>query len=330
MKRTLTSCLALCFLFLNIMGIASAEQPGYTDIPAGHWAYPAIQTLSTAGIVHGYPDGSFRPELTVTREQFAVVLVRTLKIPLDEKAPQIFSDVTPTHRYFLYIDAAKSFIPTPSNPLGKFNFNGDRMITREEVAEAFALALNLNRGQKTGENFLSSKFTDYQSISPEYRENTALVVSYGILAGDGKGNFNAKAGLRRAELTVALDNILRKKPAVEESFKPPHKPWTIELLNFTRPDNDLVQQAPNYNELQRFCGTVISKVYGFNNSHLTVEAKSINNYNGMADSVETKTVNVYVYEEQFDLFSVGDLVSFDYDRNNNVKSYVFERRNKPD
>jgi len=330
MKRSITACLALCFLFLSIIGTASAEQSKYSDIPVDHWAYPAIQTLSAAGIVHGYPDGSFRPELTVTREQFAVVLVRTLKIPLDEKAPQIFSDVTPNHRYFLYIDAAKSFIPTPSNPLGKYNFNGDRIITREEVAEAFALALNLNRGQKTEENYLSSRFKDYKNISPEYRENAARVVNYGILAGDSKGNFNAKAGLRRAELTVALDNILRKKSAVEESFKPPHKPWTIELLNFTRPDNDLVQQCPNYNELQRFCGTVISKVCGFNNSHLTVEAKSIINYNGMADSIKTKTVNVYVYEQQLDLFSVGDLISFDYDRNNNVKSYVFERRNKPD
>jgi len=44
----------------------------------GHWAENAIQQVLDAGIMSGYPDGTFRPDQEVTRAELATVLVKLL------------------------------------------------------------------------------------------------------------------------------------------------------------------------------------------------------------------------------------------------------------
>ncbi|HEX6989609.1 MAG TPA: S-layer homology domain-containing protein, partial [Bacillota bacterium] len=51
--------------------------PEYTDM-AGHWAHDAVATLTGRRVVQGYPDGSFGPERSVTRAEFAIMLQRLL------------------------------------------------------------------------------------------------------------------------------------------------------------------------------------------------------------------------------------------------------------
>ena len=48
----------------------------YTDVNAGDWFNNAISTLSNAGIVTGYPDGTFRPNAAITRAEFAAIAAR--------------------------------------------------------------------------------------------------------------------------------------------------------------------------------------------------------------------------------------------------------------
>lgn len=60
---------------LGICVTASAQQ----DVPPGHWAYEAVQTLIRQGILKGYPDGSFRGNSPVTRYEFAVALRDALR-----------------------------------------------------------------------------------------------------------------------------------------------------------------------------------------------------------------------------------------------------------
>lgn len=329
MKHPKIYCLVICLLIFVLLSQASANEVTYKDVPKTHWAYEAIEALSKAGIVKGFPDKTFKPNLNVTREQFAVVLVLTLKLPTDNKAPQIFSDIKPGHRSFLYIDATKSFIPTSSNPQGSFNFNADKVITREEVAEAIVLALGLNNKQKADVRLLSNMFKDYKTISPLFRENVTLAVYNRIMSGNSNGTFNGKGALTRAELSVILNKLLQniraeqaltqQTPTQQNVYKPQHKPWTIEFIDFPRPD---------YNQIQSFYGAVASKVYDPNNFYLVMKHTTINN-NGNYVSSTIKTVNVYVYEKDLNLFSVGDTVIFDYNRNNNITSYNFQNKVDP-
>ncbi|SHH31296.1 S-layer homology domain-containing protein [Thermosipho atlanticus] len=54
------------------------------DVPTDHWAYESIEALVNAGIVQGYPDGTFRGATNVTRYEVAVLLSRLMnKIELE-------------------------------------------------------------------------------------------------------------------------------------------------------------------------------------------------------------------------------------------------------
>ncbi|QTA37316.1 S-layer homology domain-containing protein [Thermosipho ferrireducens] len=48
------------------------------DVPKNHWAYEAVTQLEEAGIITGYPDGTFRGTSNVTRYELAVFLARTM------------------------------------------------------------------------------------------------------------------------------------------------------------------------------------------------------------------------------------------------------------
>jgi hypothetical protein len=46
----------------------------------GHWAEAAIEKVKAAGLMSGYPDGSFKPDQPVTRAELASVLIRILEL----------------------------------------------------------------------------------------------------------------------------------------------------------------------------------------------------------------------------------------------------------
>lgn len=53
-----------------------AESNPYSDVLTDYWCNREISTLTNAGILQGYPDGTFRPGDTVTRAQFVVICAR--------------------------------------------------------------------------------------------------------------------------------------------------------------------------------------------------------------------------------------------------------------
>lgn len=52
----------------------SAQLTQFRDVPAGHWAEQAIKKVVDAGLMVGYPNGTFGLKQSITREEFAVVL----------------------------------------------------------------------------------------------------------------------------------------------------------------------------------------------------------------------------------------------------------------
>ena len=64
------------------MGVnPSTGMPYYTDdAQIGSWAIPAVDQLQLQGVMTGYPDGSFRPKATLTREEFATALYNAMTV----------------------------------------------------------------------------------------------------------------------------------------------------------------------------------------------------------------------------------------------------------
>ena len=52
-----------------------SDTNSYTDVAAGSWYNNAVSTLSAMGILGGYEDGSFRPNASITRAEFAKIAV---------------------------------------------------------------------------------------------------------------------------------------------------------------------------------------------------------------------------------------------------------------
>ncbi len=59
---------------------AGAASGPFADVPADHWAYQAVDTLQKAGIVIGYPDGTYGGKRAMTRYEFAVAIARLLPL----------------------------------------------------------------------------------------------------------------------------------------------------------------------------------------------------------------------------------------------------------
>ena len=55
--------------------IVEVRNPGFSDVPPQHYYYAAIMRVGQAGLVGGFPDGTFRPENAVSRWQFAKMAV---------------------------------------------------------------------------------------------------------------------------------------------------------------------------------------------------------------------------------------------------------------
>ena len=53
----------------------AGETNPYSDVKKGDWYYAAVSTLSNMGILNGYNDGTFRPNNTITRAEFAKIAV---------------------------------------------------------------------------------------------------------------------------------------------------------------------------------------------------------------------------------------------------------------
>ena len=53
-----------------------SQTNSYSDVSSNNWFNNAVSTLSNAGIISGYPDGTFKPNAPITRAEFAAIATR--------------------------------------------------------------------------------------------------------------------------------------------------------------------------------------------------------------------------------------------------------------
>jgi hypothetical protein len=67
-----------------VMAAPAFSQNAFSDVPRDHWAYGAVSQLAAAGILEGYPDGTFQGKRTLTRYEYAMIIARLLPFLSDE------------------------------------------------------------------------------------------------------------------------------------------------------------------------------------------------------------------------------------------------------
>src|SRR5471032_991715 len=79
MKRLATLVLAVGFSVSSLVAmVQGASATPFSDVPANHWAYQAIQSLAADGLVEGYPDGKFKGDRPLSRYEMAVLVARVI------------------------------------------------------------------------------------------------------------------------------------------------------------------------------------------------------------------------------------------------------------
>ena len=98
---------ALLFCMALLSGLtASAQSVEFPDVSQEHWAYADIRKAADYGLIEGLADGTFRPEETLDRASFVVILQRMFSWEPVEPAKPSFSDVQPRDWYYAAVEAA--------------------------------------------------------------------------------------------------------------------------------------------------------------------------------------------------------------------------------
>ena len=80
MKKSLVLLAGIGMAFIGLPAVTHAQAASgpFADVPTDHWAYQSVDTLQKAGIVIGYPDGTYGGRRPMTRYEFAVAIARLL------------------------------------------------------------------------------------------------------------------------------------------------------------------------------------------------------------------------------------------------------------
>ena len=184
--------------------------PGTTfaDI-TNHANKTAIEELAARGIITGYNATSFGPNDTMTRAQFATIVVRGLGLPLMNT--NTFTDVKAGSWYAPYVGTAYSYGIVNGRTANTFDPEGT--ITRQEAAAMVARAAKLCGMDTELETYeilnVLAQFGDYMSIGEWARESMAFCYGEDIL---DQSDLNAEPNraILRCEIAQKLYNMLAK------------------------------------------------------------------------------------------------------------------------
>ncbi len=170
-----------------------------------HWAKNAIIEAVSKGIVYGYPDGTFKPDRTVTRAEFAVLLMNALK-PAGKGAALPFIDKDAIGSW-----AEKQIAQCVElgiiNGYSDGTFRPNKTITHAEMIVMVVRAASL----PIADDIMAAGFLDDASVPPYARSQVAAAKLYGITSYIADNRFRPDEASTRAESVTAIINMLKVK-----------------------------------------------------------------------------------------------------------------------
>lgn len=180
------------FTRFAVMVQEKSEKPVLADI-SGHWAEDSIKALIAAGAIEGYPDGTFKPDKTITRAEFATILVKAFA--LEPQRGKVFAD---TEQHWARESIATAAYYGIVNGYDASTFGPDDIITREQLAVMIVKAAQLTPVMS------ELSFADSTSISSWARESLSTAVAKGVMNGYPDNTIRPQGTTTRAEAAKAI------------------------------------------------------------------------------------------------------------------------------
>lgn len=202
MKKLTSIIVTLAMLFSITATAFAADMPtkeypqNFWDVPKAYWAFPYIAELVDRGVISGHDDGSFRPEDTVTRGEWAKIMVLAAGLKPDDN-DVYFADMS-GHWSNIYVNSAKDYLAAYKDG----SFKPDQAAVREDVTVSM-VKLKGYDVSRVDYSCLNS-FKDTESISNSLKQYVAVAVEKGLITGFDDKTFRGQATLTRAEAATLL------------------------------------------------------------------------------------------------------------------------------
>lgn len=179
----------------------------FSDI-INHKNQDAIEKLAAMGIINGKSETLFDPDSTMTRAEFATIIVKALK--LDTKSTSPFEDVKEEDWFYSYVIAA--YENKIVNGVSDSLFNPYGTITRQEAAvmlqrSARILGVNTEMELMWARDILAG-FIDYVKTASWAVKELAFCIDKGIIDSDTIEIMPTNA-VNRGEIAQMIFNLLQ-------------------------------------------------------------------------------------------------------------------------
>ena len=201
----------VCVLAVLAM-IQNPAKAFYTDMNENHWAYHSIKFLTEVGVVVGYPDGSYKPDIPVTRAEFASMAIKALGQESANVAQEIhFNDVTPEFWAYDIIQKAVYFDLIP-DAKGE-SYRPFDSVTRAEAINIAVNALTTNQiSQQKADDIISKSYEDYTQMPAWFLMAAAKahVLDLVVVMPGHEGKMEANRPANRAEVAEILYKMMQE------------------------------------------------------------------------------------------------------------------------
>jgi len=234
-------------MVLTIAGAALAAK--WSDINDGILAGYGLTEADLINISDGFTDGTWGPNLNMTRAQFTKMAVMAFDISTaSPPAAATFDDVAVGSTFFAYIEAAKAagIINGKTNDL----FAPDDTITRQQAAAIIARYVAGAKGYDLETYYTEAEiaaiidsFADASLTTISLRPDLAFAIDMGIIRGGLDGKLHPTRAMLRIEGAAMLTRSLAI--AVNPPGGPGEAPAAIELVGDDEKEN-LIGQPDSY------------------------------------------------------------------------------------
>ena len=172
----------------------------FSDVEASSWAVPYVMNLTERKIFIGYEDGTFRPDISISRQEIAVALVRAMGLEPDAAvadATSSFADdseIAEWARGYVNIAVEKKIFTGYDDG----EFKPTRTISRQELA---TVLMRLSGDTTTA---VTMNYGDADEIQDYAKAHIGRATTLGIVGGYPDGTFKPFNEVTRAEAAKML------------------------------------------------------------------------------------------------------------------------------
>lgn len=186
----------------------------FADV-AKHWSKDSVNNMGSRMVVNGVGGGNYDPNRSITRAEFAAIIVRALGLA-PGSGTNSFSDVASSAWYGGSIETASSYGIIKGYDNGKFG--PQDTISREQAMTMLARAMKITGLETTLTadeiKEMTAAYTDGSSISAYAKEASAACLKSGIVAGRSNSTIAPKSSVTRAEVAAMMERLLQKSDLI--------------------------------------------------------------------------------------------------------------------